>query len=66
MGNVVKYLRRGAVLEGIEQVHRTRTRVLQLWAVGEGVDYPSFGLTSLLDGPNASLPDGHRGDVSAG
>jgi len=32
--------------------------VLQLWAVGEGVDYPSFGLTSLLDAPDAGLPEG--------
>ncbi|MCW2752122.1 MAG: hypothetical protein JWR83_3232, partial [Aeromicrobium sp.] len=58
LSNVVKYLHRGSLLECIEQLHRARTRVLQLWAVGEGVDYPRFGLASLLDDPQAALPKG--------
>ena len=49
---------RGSLLEGIEQIHRGRTRVLQLWAVGQGVAYPAFGLTSLLDDADAGLPPG--------
>ncbi|GIH16949.1 hypothetical protein [Rugosimonospora africana] len=56
LSNVAKYLRRASLLEGIEQIHRGRTRVLQLWAVGEGVPYPEFGLTSLLDDADAQLP----------
>ena len=32
--------------------------MFQLWAVGEGVAYPTFGLTSLLDEASASLPPG--------
>ena len=58
LSNVAKYVRRGAVFEGIEQVHRARTAVFQLWAVGEHVAYPSFGLTSLLDDEHAQLPEG--------
>jgi hypothetical protein len=37
---------------------RGRTRVLQLWAVGQGVAYPAFGLTGLLDDADAALPPG--------
>jgi hypothetical protein len=58
LGNVGKYLRRGSLLEAVEQLHRARQRVFQLWAVGEGVDYPGFGLTSLLDAERATLPPG--------
>jgi len=56
LSNVSKYLHRGSLLEAIEQLHRARQHVFQLWAVGERVDYPSFGLTSLLDSESASLP----------
>ena len=69
LGNVAKYLRRGSVLEALEQVHRARERVFQLWAAGLGVPYPSFGLTSLLDEPSPSLPPGiedtYAGDLRA-
>lgn len=56
LSNVVKYLRRGSMLEAAEQLHRARQRVFQLWAAGEGVDYPAFGLTSLLDAEYATPP----------
>jgi hypothetical protein len=56
LSNVVKYLRRGSLLEAAEQLHRARQRVFQLWAAGEGVDYPAFGLTSLLDAEQATIP----------
>jgi hypothetical protein len=58
LSNVAKYVRRGSLFEAIEEVQRARTRAFQLWAVGEAVDYPSFGLTSLLDDPAAALPPG--------
>lgn len=56
LSNVAKYLHRGSLLEAAEQLHRARQRVFQLWAVGEGVDYPAFGLTSLLDAQRVTLP----------
>ena len=58
LSNVAKYLQRGSILEAVEQIHRARTDVFRLWATGEGVDYPVFGLTSLLDAAEAGLPDG--------
>ena len=56
LSNVAKYLRRGSLLEAIEQLHRARQRAFQLWCVGERVEYPRFGLTSLLDAESATLP----------
>ena len=58
LGNVAKYLARGSLHEAADQLHRVRQDCCRLWAVGEGVDYPAFGLTSLLDAPDATLPDG--------
>lgn len=58
LSNVAKYLRRGSLLEALDQVQRARQRIFQLWAAGDGVPYPLFGLTSLLDEPQPSLPDG--------
>jgi hypothetical protein len=64
LGNVAKYLRRGSLLEALDQVHRARGRVFQLWAVGSGIPYPSYGLTSLLDEPAPALPP-HIADTYA-
>jgi hypothetical protein len=58
LGNVAKYLRRGSLLEALDQVTRARGRIFQLWAAGGAVPYPAFGLTSLLDEPSPSLPPG--------
>jgi hypothetical protein len=40
LSNVAKYLRRGSLLEAVDQLRHGRQRVLQLWAAGQGVDYP--------------------------
>lgn len=56
LSNVATYLQRGSVLEAIEQLHRTRGRIYQLWAVGEAVPYPAFGIVSLLDDQAPCLP----------
>ena len=56
LSNVSKYVRRNSSLEAVEQLARARQRVYQLWAVGERVPYPTFGLTSLLDESAACLP----------
>lgn len=58
LANVAKYLHRGSLLEAVDQLHRARQQMFRLWAAGEGVDYPSFGLTSLLDTTSATLPPG--------
>ena len=58
LSNVAKYLQRGSVLAAIEQLHRARGRIYQLWAVGEAVPYPAFGIVSLLDDQAPCLPPG--------
>jgi hypothetical protein len=58
LSNIVKYVRRGSLLEALDQLHRVRERIYQLWAAGSGVAYPAFGLTSLLDEPEPALPPG--------
>jgi hypothetical protein len=58
LAGVAKYLRRGSLLEAVDQLHRLVTKCFRLWAAGEGVDYPSFGLTSLLDATGVDLPAG--------
>jgi hypothetical protein len=61
LSNIVKYVRRGSLLEAVDQLHRVRERIFQLWAAGGGVAYPAFGLTSLLDEPEPELPPGIEG-----
>ena len=56
LANIVKYVRRGSLLEALDQLHRVRGRIFQLWAAGGDVPYPAFGLTSLLD--ELDLPPG--------
>lgn len=51
-----KYLRRGSLWEAHQRLEQARERVWQLWAAGHGVDYPVFGLTSVLD-TEVALPD---------
>lgn len=58
LANVAKYLARGSVHEALDQLHRARTALLRTQAAAEGVRYPAFGLTSLLDDDRAALPAG--------
>ena len=56
LANLEKYLRRGSIWEAQEQLQEARGHLLRLHAAREGVPYPGFGLTSLLDS-GAPLPD---------
>ncbi|MDQ3880640.1 MAG: hypothetical protein M3295_06180 [Chloroflexota bacterium] len=44
-----KYLRRGSAWEAADRVEQARREVWRLAAAGEGVPFPAFGLTSLVD-----------------
>ena len=57
LADLDKYLRRGSAWEALERLHTARTHVWRLWAVTHGVGYPAFGLTSVLDQPEAGCPD---------
>jgi hypothetical protein len=64
LANVSKYLARGSVWEALERLHDARGMALRLHAAAEGVTYPGFGLTSLLDADPPRLPDGLEATVS--
>jgi hypothetical protein len=56
LADATKYLRRRSVWEALSRLEEARGLALRLWAAGQGVDYPLFRLTSLLDDPTATLP----------
>ena len=64
LANVAKYLERGSVWEALARLHEARDLALRLWAAGEGVPYPLFGLTSLLDVDPPRLPAGIEGTAA--
>ena len=53
-----KYLRRRSLWEALEQLHEARTMAWRLWAVAEGTAFPAFGVTAVLDEPDARMPPG--------
>ena len=58
LANVDKYLARGSAWEARARLNTARDRALQLAAAGDGIGYPAFGLTSLLDADPPRLPAG--------
>lgn len=58
LADLDKYLRRGSLWEAMERLQQARLQVWRLWAVLHGVDYPVFGLTSVLDHPEVGSPPG--------
>jgi hypothetical protein len=58
LSNLAKYLERGSLWEAWSQLEEARGHLLKLHAAHEGVAYPGFGLTSILDEPAAQLPSG--------
>ena len=64
LSNLVKYLERGSLWEAWSQLEEARGHLLRLHAAREGVAYPAFGLTSVLDDPGAGLPDGLEATVA--
>ena len=58
LANVAKYIERGSPWEAIARLTGARDNALRLWAAAQGVPYPSFGITTLLDQEPPRLPDG--------
>jgi len=52
-----KYAVRKSWFEAVEALAEARKHMLCLYACGNGVPYPQFGLVSLLDYPPFELPD---------
>lgn len=57
LSNVAKYVRRTSLFEAIDALTDARTQALRLFAVGRGIPYAAFGLTSLLDFEPFEVPD---------
>ena len=60
-----KYLRRGSAWEALERLHEARGHAWRLIAVAVDVEYPAYGITSLLDAPgDPAIPAG-MGETAA-
>ena len=62
--NMDKYLRRASPWEALEQLHGARTLAWRLWAAAEGIEFPAFGLTAVLDEPEPRTPPGLEATVA--
>lgn len=58
LGNIAKYLDRGALWEALWRLENVRTNVARLHAARLGVPYPEFGVTSVFDVDGADVPEG--------
>lgn len=56
LSDVAKHLARGSPFEAAERLSEARRFALQLHAAAQQLDYPAFGLTSILDQPRPALP----------
>jgi hypothetical protein len=56
LGDLAKYLDRGSLWEAYQRLGAARAEVFKLWAAGSKIDFPGYGLTSLLDTPGESVP----------
>jgi hypothetical protein len=56
LGDLDKYVRRGSPWEALARLNEARTYAWQLWAAAQGIAYPAFGLTSVLDQPGSAIP----------
>lgn len=58
VSDAAKYLRRGSLFEATARLDSIREQALRLFAAAQGIRFPEFGLTSLLDYPPFELPHG--------
>jgi hypothetical protein len=65
LGDLAKYLDRGSLWEARQRLEEARAQLWRLWAVGQGLRYPQYGLTGLLDEPAPRLPPGVERSVAA-
>lgn len=65
LSDLAKYLRRGSLWEALEQLHEARSQVWRLWAAAKRLRYPLYGLTIVLDHPEAGVPPGMDDTVAS-
>lgn len=59
-----KYLTRGSLWEANAQLDAARAELWRLWAVAERIADPQYGLTAVLDAPDAPMPEGIEATVA--
>jgi hypothetical protein len=58
LSDVAKYVTRGSFFEAVERLSEVRALMLRVFAAGQGVPYPSYGLVSLFDFEPFEVPEG--------
>jgi hypothetical protein len=66
LGDLAKYLDRGSVWEAHARLAEARDQIWKLWATAISATYPAFGLTSVLDTPGCTVPEGMAKTAAAG
>jgi hypothetical protein len=59
-----KYLTRGSLWEAQAQLDATRAELWRLWAAAERIADPQYGLTAVLDAPDAPMPENIEATVA--
>ena len=59
-----KYLTRGSLWEANAQLDAARAELWRLWAAAEHIADPQYGLTAVLDAPDAPMPDNIEATVA--
>jgi hypothetical protein len=63
LADLAKYLQRGSLWEARVKLEDARAELFRLWVAGHDVDYPAFGLTSILETAGLELPSGIESTV---
>ncbi|HEY6201553.1 MAG TPA: hypothetical protein VI056_00785 [Candidatus Limnocylindria bacterium] len=59
-----KHLTRGSLWEANAQLDAARAELWRLWAVAERIADPQYGLTAVLDAPDAPMPENVEATVA--
>ena len=65
LGDLAKYLDRGSLWEAYARLNEARGEVFRVWAAGNKIDFPGYGLTAILDTPGESVPAEFDATVAA-
>jgi hypothetical protein len=65
LSGCAKYLARGSLWEAKTSLDSARAELWRLWAAAERVPDPQYGLTAVLDAPDAAMPANVEATVGA-
>ena len=64
LSSCAKYLTRGSLWEATMQLDAARAELWRLWAAAERIADPQYGLTAVLDAPDAPMPENIESTVA--